>query len=136
MDSIPREFLNDNVDMFKYRGAVSITPVGMIDDLATVAYCGPQSVIANALVNAEINIKKLEFNQSKCVKLHISKENRKPCADGSTKDSKCVFLEVQDFEMKEAPTEKYIGDIISNDGSNDANIAKRRSIGIGATSDI
>ena len=47
---------------------------------------------------------------------------------------KCVFLEVQDSEMKSADSEKYIGDVISSSGSNEANISRRRSIGIGAIS--
>ena len=63
MDSIPRECLRDNLDMFKYRNAVTIPPLGMIDDLAAVAKCRPQSVILNAVINAKINMKRMEFNQ-------------------------------------------------------------------------
>ena len=85
MDSISRECLQDNVDLFKYRGAVSIPPLGMIDDLGVVAQCGPQSVILNAIINAKINMKRLEFDQTKCVKLHISNEERKPCPKSESK---------------------------------------------------
>ena len=38
--------------------------------------------------------------------------------------------------MKTAENEKYIGDIISHNGSNDANIARRRSLGMGAIAEI
>ena len=76
MDSISREMLRDGVDMFKYRNAVKISPLGMIDDLGAVAKCGPQSVIMNAIINAKINMKRLEFNQAKCVKLNICKDDR------------------------------------------------------------
>ena len=38
--------------------------------------------------------------------------------------------------MNEADNEKYIGDVISSNGSNDANIARRRSVGMGALSQI
>ena len=38
--------------------------------------------------------------------------------------------------MKDEENEKYIGDFISNGGSNEANISRRRSIGIGAISSI
>ena len=38
--------------------------------------------------------------------------------------------------MKTAENEKYIGDIISHNGSNDANIARRRSLGMGAIAQI
>ena len=138
MDSIPRECLRDDLDMFRYRGAVTIPPLGMIDDLASIAYCGPQSVILNAVINAKMNMKKLEFNQKKCVKLHISKAERKGCAqtEPNIRNVRCAFLEVQECEMKEAEEEKYIGDVISYNGSNDGNISKRRSLGTGAISQI
>lgn len=80
-------------------------------------------------------MKKLEFNQSKCVKLHISKAERKGCSN-ATRNVNCVFLEVQESEMREAESERYIGDIISCNGSNDANISRRKSIGMGAISEI
>ena len=38
--------------------------------------------------------------------------------------------------MKESNTEKYIGDVISADGSNDENIKKRVSQGIGTIAQI
>ena len=79
MDSIPRECLRDQVELFKYRNVISIPPLGMIDDLGAIAKCGPDSVILNAIINAKINMKRLEFNQTKCVKLHISKNERKLC---------------------------------------------------------
>ena len=74
----------------------------------------------NAVINAKINMKKLEFNQSKCVKLHISKEDRKNCLKSEVKTSKCVLLKVQGSEMTEAENEKYIGDVVSCNGTNDA----------------
>jgi hypothetical protein len=47
-----------------------------------------------------------------------------------------VQLEVQDTKIKECDTEKYIGDMISSDGSNDKNITNRRNQGFGITSQI
>ena len=38
--------------------------------------------------------------------------------------------------MKRADNEKYIGDVISSDGSNDANISRRRCLGMGSISQI
>ena len=129
--------MSENIEMFKYRNAVTVPPLGMIDDLAVTAKCGPQSVILNAVINAKINLKKLEFNKNKCVKLHICKDQFN-CSksQSSIKNMKCVFLEVQKSEMKSAENEKYIGDVISQNGSNDANVSRRRSQGIGAISQI
>ena len=70
MDSISRECLRENVEMFMYRNVISIPPLGMIDDLGAIAKCGPDSVIMNAIINAKINMKRMEFNQTKCVKLN------------------------------------------------------------------
>ena len=128
----------EGMELFKYRNAVSIAPLGRIDDLASISYCGPQSVIMNAVINAKINMKRLEFNQKKCVKLHISKEKRKVCSenDPDSRNVNCAFLQVQDCQMKDGDEERYIGDVISCNGSNDSNISRRRSIGTGAVSQI
>ena len=110
----------------------------MIDDLGAIARCGPESVILNAVINAKINMKNLEFSATKCVKLHICKENRKPSPkdESNAKNVRCVFLSAQDTEMVSADSEKYIGDVISSTGSYDANILRRTSIGMGAISKI
>ena len=94
-----------------------------------------------AVINAKINLKKLEFNQTKCVNLHVSKDDRKKCSPSGVESErmrnvKCVFLEVQDCVMRTADNEKYIGDIVSYNGSNDANVARRVSLGMGALSQI
>ena len=79
--------------------------------------------------------------KDKCVKLHVSPNQRKNCCntklgDVEQKTVPCVALEVQDSAMKECDTEKYIGDIVSSDGSNDRNIMNRRSQGFGSISTI
>ena len=90
MDTIPRECLRDQVELFKYRNVISIPPLGMIDDLGAISKCGPESVILNAIIIAQINMKKLEFNQTKCVKLHISKNARKLCK-GDEENVMCIL---------------------------------------------
>ena len=124
------------MEMYKYRNAITIPPLGMIDDLGAVAKCGPQSVIINAIINAKINMKRLEFNQSKCVKLHVCKDERKGCSESNAKNVNCTLLDVQNSEMRMSREEKYAGDMVSANGSNDPNISRRRSIGIGALSQI
>ena len=136
MDSISREMIREGVEMYKYRNAITIPPLGMIDDLGAVAKCGPQSVIINAIINAKINMKRLEFNQSKCVKLHVCKDERKGCSESNAKNVNCTLLDVQNSEMRMSREEKYVGDLVSANGSNDPNISRRRSIGIGALSQI
>ena len=141
MDSISRECVIDDVGMYRYRGAVRLSPLGMIDDLACVALCGFDSVQMNAVINGKINAKRLEFNKDKCVKLHVSKEQNKNCCRTKLGSSEqfivpCVQLEVQGLEMKQSESEKYIGDFISSNGSMDLNIQNRKSQGIGELSQI
>ena len=57
MDSISRECLRDDIGLYKYRGAIRFSPLGMIDDLACVAKCGFDSVELNAIVNGKMNVK-------------------------------------------------------------------------------
>ena len=67
---------------------------------------------------------------------HVSKESRKGCTESNARNVKCAFLDVKNSEMRMSGEEKYIGNVISSNGSNDANISRRRSIGIGALSQI
>ena len=141
MDSIARECIKEDIGMYRYRGVIRLTALGMIDDLASVAACGFDSVKVNAIINGKVNVKRLEFNKQKCVKLHISHSQTKKCCNTQLGDSQqrnvsCVQLEVQNKEMELSTTEKYIGDVISDDGSNNENIKKRTSQGVGTIAQI
>ena len=103
MDSIARECIRDDIGLYKYRGVLRISPLGMIDDLACVAICGFDSVQLNAIINGKINSKRLQFNSDKCVKLHVSPNEKKKC---------CKTNAVQDSTMREDTTEKNIGDMM------------------------
>ena len=141
MDSISRECITEDIGLYRYRGAIRLSPLGMIDDLACVALCGFDSVKMNAVINGKINAKRLIFNKKKCVKLHVSKAQNNKCCKTKVGDTQqmmvpCVQLEVQGDEMRQSDREKYIGDYISSTGSNDINIQNRKSQGIGALSQI
>ena len=125
--------------MYLYRGVIRIGSLGMIDDLAAVSLCGFDSVKTSAIINGKINAKRLKFNKNKCVKLHVSKSKSSTCCKTQIGDSEqklvsCIKLQVQDSDMKQETSEKYIGDVISADGSNNSNIEKRKSQAIGTIS--
>ena len=65
----------------------------MIDDVAGIAQCKDDSNMLNAIINSKIETKKLEFNLTKCVNMHI----------GPGKD-KCDKLKVHKTEIKTAST--------------------------------
>ena len=129
MDSVAREYSSEAVEMFRYRKVISIPPMGMIDDLVSIAYSGFHSVLINATIDAKLSLKKLEIHKKKSIKLHISK-------DLQSKVKRSSNLKVQGFDMSESTEETYIGDVITDDGSNNKNIARRRQIGYGAISSI
>ena len=68
----------------------------MIDDLAAIAKCGSDSVELNAIVNAKIKSKFLEFGVGKCFNLHVGH-----------KLSSCPKLLAQDDEIKEVSEVTY-----------------------------
>ena len=104
----------------------------------------------NSYMNFQTNSKKLQFGSTKCKKIHVGKY---------CEDFKCQNLTVDNWEeievtneetgkvemedhfigeetMEEKNEEKYLGDIISNDGRNIKNIKARVSKGKGINSKI
>ena len=51
MDSISREYIKDDIGLYRYRGVMRVSALGMIDDLACIATCGFESVQLNAIIN-------------------------------------------------------------------------------------
>ena len=96
----------------------------MIDDLASFSTCSPQSIITNAIINGKIEAKKLELSKTKCVNIHIGEHQ-----------SYCEGLKAHENSMKKKTHETYLGDIICSSGTNNRNVEKRCSSGIGAVSD-
>ena len=82
-------------------------------------------------INTHIEMKKLKFHtpsitgKSKCHKLHIGKRNKH-----------CPELRVHGHPMKIVQSEKYLGDFITETGSNTETIKHRVSIGNGIIAKI
>ena len=117
----------------------------MVDDTLAVSECGFKSSMVNAFINTKTNLKKLQFGIEKCFKMHIGEESH----DGICPELKVDGWEVKQvnhinttevtmedeytgmFEMNTVEQEKYLGDIISNDGKNTKNITARKNRGTG-----
>ena len=103
----------------------------MVDDLLAVAPCNIESVSVNVFINTQIEMKKLKFHtkdkngKSKCNKMHIGKKNMV-----------CPDLKVHGTKMGQVTHDTYLGDVISNDGSNARNIKSRVGKGLGIISQI
>ena len=110
---------------------MNILPLAMVDDLLGVSKCGLDSISLNTFINTQIEVKKLEFHtpgldgKTKCHVMHVGKES-----------SICPKSKVHGADMQKVTSDEYLGDIISADGTNTLNVAKRVSKGLGIITEI
>ena len=97
----------------------------MIDDIAAISECGDNSIVLNSIINAKIETKKLQFNLKKSLNMHVGDNKRK-----------CKSLNIHDEEMSTTTEQKYLGDLVSSTGTNNANIKDRCNSGYNAISQI
>ena len=74
LDTLGRDCYARQEGLYIYNECVSVPPLMMIDDVAAFSNCGPESIITNAIINAKIESKKLEFGPSKCFNIHIGSD--------------------------------------------------------------
>ena len=125
IDTLGRDCYRDMEGLFLYKNMVYVPPLGMIDDICSFAECGMESLKTNAIVNAKIESKKLEFGASKCFNIHIG-----------DKPEQCQNLKVHSKIINRKSHETYLGDIICSSGKNSLNINHKVNQGIGAVSQI
>ena len=147
-DTFGKECLEEKKHLYQYRGVVGIPPLAMVDDLLSVTECGVESVKVNGFLNSKTNIKKLQFGEDKCKKLHIGKkkhlcpklhvdtwklekEDEKKLGIKNLKDVFCG-----DYQMEDVESMKYLGNILSMDGKNVKNIASRKAKAWGSVRQI
>ena len=111
--------------LLTYKDTVQIPAMGMIDDIATVSKCGIDTVMSNSVTNSFVESKRLELGPKKSHRLHFGKKKKE-----------CLNLKVHDKQMANTNKEKYVGDVITDDGKNDENIASRRAKAFGIAGDI
>ena len=150
VDNFGKESLNPNLEPYKYKNIVPIPALGMVDDIFLIGESGYKSHRQNAFINAKTAIKRLQFGAQKCHVMHIGKnipEYKKLdyFVDGwkmtEIKDKETAEkAEIEEFDgeqgMTESEEEKYLGQIISNNGSNTKNIAHKVGKGKGMTDKI
>ena len=125
VDTLGRDCYTYSEGLFLYKDCVAVPPLSMCDDIASISRCGIESIKNNAIINAKIESKKLEFGPKKCYNIHI----------GENADN-CCSLKVHNSTMKKTDSEVYLGEIISSSGSNEKNIANKSNQGVGAVSQI
>ena len=143
VDTFGKECLKDGKYLFFYRGTVPVPPLSMVDDLLCISVCGIESVMMNSFINAKSSIKKLQFGESKCHKLHIGRDSSvcpalkidkwKVKKNKEMENNKSSLEDIHDgvYNIEDTSQEKYLGDFISSCGKNDKNIAARIKKGYG-----
>ena len=143
VDEIGKECLERKKYIYKYKGEVEIPPLSMMDDLISISECGVKTAMVNSYIRFKSLSKKLQFGSEKCKKIHVGKLKE---------EYKCQKLYVDKWEeafiedsgefkiedkcngediMEEKEEEKYLGDVVSNDGRNIKNIKARVNKGTG-----
>ena len=70
-----KECLEEKKHLYLFKGIVPIGPLGMVDDLLTISECGYKTNLMNQYINFKTGTKRLQFGTSKCIKMHIGKQN-------------------------------------------------------------
>ena len=149
VDAIARSheaMLSDN--LYRYKNQIAIPPLTMVDDALAVSNCGLDSGLATAHLNAQTNIKKLQYGEAKCHKIHIGKTDV-VCptntidawkllkqSDEATSILDLVDTEINKHEIASVTHDKYLGDILQNSGKNTMNIQDRIKRGFGAVNQV
>ena len=148
VDSFGKECLKEGKLLYWYKERVGVPPLAMIDDLVCISKCGINSVKMNSFINSKSNLKKLQFGLSKCHVMHVGiQKSYCPELKLDEWDIKSVEdintgekMQVDEFlgasRLESTDSEKYLGDIISKNGSNTKNIESRRTKGIGIVNQI
>ena len=125
VDTLGRDCYTYSEALFLYKKCVLVPPLSMCDDIASISKCGIDSIKTNAIINAKIESKKLEFGPNKFYNIHVGKN-----------ENLCCNLKVHNSTMKKKDYETYLGDIICSSGKNEKNIANKCNKGVGAVSQI
>jgi exonuclease III len=126
MDKLGKQAYNDEQLLYKYKGAVEVPPLQMVDDIIAATKCGNQTVATNSAINTFTQLKKLQLSEAKCARLHVSK----------SKCDKCPEIEVNGSSIKETEKEKYLGDYLTKYATPQATIQDRKQKGYGILSEI
>ena len=132
VDTIGKTLLEDNPNyLYKYKDEVPIGVMAMVDDTVTVTETGHKTQQMNAYFNVKAAEKKLQFSELKCHTMLIHKDKNinqvselKVDIWRQEHNDKNNFIETFDGEhtVKETAQTKYLGCILSKDGTNTKNI--------------
>ena len=130
---------------YLYKDIVPIGVMGMVDDIMGVSEAGFKSQEMNAFINIKTAEKRLQFGVNKCKTMTVGKNVEEHHQNflyvdkwvksyQETVEGETILIEnyVGKTKMEQVSQTKYLGQIISNQNNNKANISeiKNKSIGI------
>lgn len=127
IDKLGKLAYRSGKSLLTYKNTVKIPPLGMVDDILSVTQCGIECVKSNAIINSFVESKKLEFADGKCHQIHVGKSKSRNI---------CPELRIHENKMEKSDKEKYLGNIITKEGNNVADIEARKAKGHGIVSEI
>ena len=131
IDKIGKQCEERREHLYNYKNLVKVPILSMVDDKLAISRCGHESLSLNTYINAQVELKKLEFHtpgsngKTKCHKMHVGPPNRV-----------CPDLRVHKSSMKLVSEDTYLGDVVRADGRNTSSIKQRVSKGLGIISQI
>ena len=130
MDKLNKLMMKKDTLMYKYREDpnIGIGVLGMIDDNLGISECGNDSVAKNAIINSFVETQRLEMHMDKTKVIHVG--NVKKC------NQPCPKLKVHEENMHDVQSFKYLGNIVTTNGGNQATIEDRRNRGWGKVAQI
>ena len=146
VDTVGKQLLEELPSyIYKYKGYVPVGILGMIDDVAGVSESGTKATELNSFINVKSAEKKLQFGPDKCNILTIAHKNANIVENSlyidywsETHDKNDNLIETFEgkIEMKNVNEQKYLGFVLSADGSNMKNIQEKQKRAIGIRKDI
>ena len=148
IDTFGKECLEEGKHLYMYKGEVGVPPLAMVDDVVCPTVCGIDTVEVTGFLNAKSNCKKIQFGVDKCHQLHFGvKKNLCPnlfidnwgirkADEAKTGFDNLQDVQLEDYKIESVEKDKYLGDIISTDGSNMKNVLSRKDKSIGINKQI
>ena len=146
VDTVAKSLLEENPEyIYKYKGRIPIGILGMIDDLAGVSESGVKAKQLNSFLNVKAAEKKLQFGKDKCHTLKIAHKNARNVeselfidhwSEKHDKEGNLIEAFEGKVKMDQVLEQKYLGFIISEDGSNIKNILSKQKRSFGIIRDI
>ena len=136
-DTFGKECFQKQKHLNWYREETPVSLLTMLDDVFALSNCGPEATQMQEYINLKTGSKKLQYATDKTFKMHVGKtRNSYKCQDTDIFRWDEDDLTHSSIKVKETYITKYLGEIISSDGTNTKNVSNRKGRGFGTVKEI